>query len=90
MISAGALSSLTRFNGSPRQKYALCDLPTSKFPDVTSGVTLATPREHEVAGYGYPENGFTGLERLIDICRMKSVHAVYAATKDFMYVIRSS
>ena len=67
------------------QKYALCDLPTSTYPDATVGVTLATTRANEIAGYSFHENGFIALEHLIDLCAAMPVHTIYGAKKDMMY-----
>ena len=69
-----------------RQEYALRDLPTPTYPDRREGVTLATTREQEYAGYVYYEDGYSGLIRLRELCGVIPVHAVFGARNDIMYV----
>ncbi|KAI0666058.1 alpha/beta-hydrolase [Trametes maxima] len=65
-------------------KHGLLDLPTSAYPNVHEGVTLAASRVQESWGYSHHEDGFAALDRLSEICSAIPVHCVFGAVNDFI------
>ncbi|EIN09722.1 alpha/beta-hydrolase [Punctularia strigosozonata HHB-11173 SS5] len=61
-------------------EYALRDLPTAKYPDITEGVTLSCTREQEYAGYIYHQDGLDSLEKLGPLSQMIPVHCIFSGT----------